>query len=80
LLRQGIDPDDRTYYDNKQVLDELFRRWDEGLCSYKQARLLRKYGFPGDVSRDQAQQIISRIAANRWRPVRVREVMASVEV
>jgi type I site-specific restriction endonuclease len=79
LLRQGIDPDGRSYHENKQILDELFRRWDEGTCSYKQAKLLRKYGFPGDVSRDQAQQIISRIAANRWRPVRVEEVMASVE-
>jgi len=42
MMKQGIDPNGMPYHEAKQILDEIFRRWDHGECSFKQARLLRK--------------------------------------
>lgn len=68
LLRgQGIEPNDRSYHENKRLLDELFRRWDGNMCSFKQARILQKYGYPTDCDRDTANRIIDAVAANGWR-------------
>ena len=49
-----------------QVLDELIGRAREGRASYKQARVLMRYGLDPDVSFDQASKLIDVIAANRW--------------
>jgi len=61
LERQGIDPASVTYTQGRQLLTEIFRRWDAGLCSYKQARVLRKHGFDGNVSREEAGRILDGI-------------------
>src|SRR5262249_50300938 len=45
LRRQGIDPDSMTYSEGKTLLNELFRRWNAGLCTLRQADLLRKHGY-----------------------------------
>jgi len=75
LLKQGIDPDSMPYRQAKQVLNEIFRRWDGGLCSYKQAALLKKHGIDAsNMSREQAKTTINTIAANGWR--RSMEVVA----
>ena len=65
LDRQGIDPGALTYTQGRQLLTEIFRRWDAGLCSYKQARVLRKYGYDGNVSRDEASIILDRLIGGR---------------
>jgi superfamily II DNA or RNA helicase len=70
LLRgQGINPEDRSYHENKRLLDELFRRWDSNMCSFKQARILQKYGYPTDCDRDTAKAVIDGLAANGWKRV-----------
>ena len=75
LAKQGIDTSRMPYAQAKQVLNEIFRRWDGGLCSYKQAALLKKYGVDGkNLSREQAKAQIDAIAANGWK--RVAEVVA----
>lgn len=52
------------------ILDKVFKRRQEGLCSPKQANLLGKYGYDtNDMSFDDASTLISRIAANGWAPV-----------
>jgi superfamily II DNA or RNA helicase len=68
LLKQGIDPEKRTYHENKQILDEFFRRWKENLCSYKQAAHLKRYGIPSDVTAKQASTILDGIWKNKMRP------------
>ena len=40
-----INPDDIPYAQAKQLIGELFRRWDGNLCTYKQARILAKHGY-----------------------------------
>jgi superfamily II DNA or RNA helicase len=67
LAKQGIDPDGLPYTQARQIIGELFRRWDGDLCSFKQAKLLRKYGYDANVSRTEAKGIIDRIVAAGWR-------------
>jgi len=56
-----------SYTLQKQLLDEQFRRYDNGLATYGQAKVLQKYNFPGDVSRDEAKRLIDAIVANDWK-------------
>ncbi len=67
LLKQGIDPAGMPYSQAKQLLNEIFRRWDGSLCSFKQARVLKKHGFDPNLSRDDARKTIDELAANGWR-------------
>jgi superfamily II DNA/RNA helicase len=62
LRKQGIEPDDMPYGQARQILNELFRRWDAGMCSFGQAKILRKRGLPTDVTREAAGQMIDEIA------------------
>jgi superfamily II DNA or RNA helicase len=62
LRKQGIEPDDMPYGQARQLLNELFRRWDAGMCSFGQAKILRKRGLPTDVTREAAGQMIDEIA------------------
>jgi hypothetical protein len=61
LEKAGIDPDSVDYTGGKQLLNEIFRRWDAGLCSYKQARQLRKHGYSGNERRAEATAILDKI-------------------
>jgi superfamily II DNA or RNA helicase len=51
---------------------EIVRRWKQGLCSWGQAKLLRKYGFTRDSLHDMSFEAagaeITKIKANGWRP------------
>ncbi|MEI6148943.1 MAG: DEAD/DEAH box helicase [bacterium] len=68
LRKQGIDPDSMSYGQARQLLNELFRRWDAGLCSFAQAKTLRKRGMPTNVTRDEAKAMIDGIAAREgWK-------------
>ena len=68
LKKQGINADDMPYTQAKQLIDTLFDRWDKNLCSFKQAKLLRKRGLPTDVTRDKATEMINEIAEREgWR-------------
>lgn len=57
-----IDPASVTYSQGRQLINELFRRWDHGLCSYKQARILQKRGLDGNMTREAAAAEITKIA------------------
>jgi superfamily II DNA or RNA helicase len=51
------------------------QRRQQGLCSIKQAKVLRKYGLPHDASFDEARSWLDELACNRWRPTdRLREI------
>ena len=70
LEKMGILPDQ---IDNagkaSKILDRLDKRKKLGLTTPKQIRLLERYGFNhvGKWTFDNAQKLITRIAANRWR-------------
>lgn len=62
LRKQGIDPDTLPYAQARQLLNELFRRWDNNLCTFGQAKILRKRGLATNISRDEASRLIDEIA------------------
>ena len=41
----GVNVDQLPFAQGKQLLNELFRRWDGKLCTFKQARILAKRGY-----------------------------------
>jgi superfamily II DNA or RNA helicase len=68
LRRQGIDPATMTYAQGRQVIAELFKRWDGHLASLKQCALLQKHGYDTrDLTIDQAKTMIDALAKNNWR-------------
>ena len=67
LAKQGINPDNLSFSQGKQLISEIFRRWDGKLCSFKQAKVLRKYGYGTDVSFAEASATIDGLAKNNWR-------------
>ena len=68
LLKQGIDADALPYHEAKQVLDEIFRRWDDGLASFKQTKVLKKNGYAAPMRQEEARKIIDRVAQQQgWR-------------
>ena len=67
LAKQGINPDNLTFSQGKQLISEIFRRWDGKLCSFKQAKTLKKYGYPTEVGFTDASRIIDALAKNNWR-------------
>lgn len=62
LRKQGIDPDTMPYGQARQILNEMFRRWDTGMCTFGQAKILRNRGLPTNVTREEAGHIIDGIA------------------
>ena len=67
LAKQGINPDNLSFAQGKQLISEIFRRWDGKLCSFKQAKVLRKYGYDTNVSFTEASAMIDALARNGWR-------------
>ncbi|MDD2707541.1 MAG: DEAD/DEAH box helicase [Verrucomicrobiae bacterium] len=68
LLRQGIDPSGMPYGQAKQVLNELFRRWNSNLATLKQCSLLKKYGYETkNLTMQEASALIDGLAQNGWR-------------
>jgi hypothetical protein len=51
----------------KKILDELTNRRRRGLCTIKQARLLRTKGLRDDLSFDEARDAMNLLAGNDWR-------------
>jgi len=67
LRKMGLNPDDFDYAQTKQLVGEQLRRWHEGLCSMKQAQLLRKHNFDSNVTFEVAKATIDKIAASGWK-------------
>jgi hypothetical protein len=65
LMRQGVDPDSMPYGQAKQLLSEMFRRWDSGLASFGQTKVLKRNGFAAPMRREEAVKAIDRIAARQ---------------
>jgi len=53
----------------RAILNNLMARRKRHLCSFKQARILTKYGIGADCTFGQARALLDAIAANRWRAI-----------
>jgi superfamily II DNA or RNA helicase len=67
LRKMGLNPDDFDYAQTKQLVGEQLRRWTNGLCSMKQASLLKKHGFDSNVTFEVAKATIDKIASSGWK-------------
>jgi len=67
LERNGIDTAGLTFTQAKQLVGEIIRRYEERKCSFKQARLLVRYGYPTDVPFAEASRLIDALAKNNWK-------------
>lgn len=67
MVKAGFDPGGLDRRTASQVLDKIFARRDQGLCSLKQARILNKHGLRHDLSFDDARAALDQLASNRWR-------------
>lgn len=69
LLKQGINPDTMSYAQGRQVLNEMFRRWNNKLCTMKQAALLKRYGYETkDMTMQKAGELITALKRRNWTP------------
>jgi type I site-specific restriction endonuclease len=48
------------------MIDKIMRRRQNGICSFKQARILAKNGLPTDIDFNEANRAITAIADNHW--------------
>lgn len=67
LAKNGIDAAGLSFGRCKQLIGEIISRRNRDLCSFKQAKILAKYGYKTDCTFQEARQIIDQIAANNWR-------------
>ena len=73
----GVNPDSIPYAQAMQLVREQIRRWDNKLCSFKQAKVLKKYGYSTEVTFEQASATIDALAKNNWQCVPVAAPLAS---
>lgn len=65
LDKQGIKTDNLSYAQGKQLLDELFRRWNNKLPSFKQQKVLNKAGFTAPMRPSETKKVMETLA-KRW--------------
>lgn len=61
-----VNPEALSMGEAGKLIGEIKRRWESGLCSIDQSRLLRDKGLPDVVPKAQAKEWIDRIKANGW--------------
>lgn len=72
LDKFGVDTAKLTKFEASRLVVEMKHRLATGKCTYKQAKVLQKYGYPTDVSFQEASRLIDGVAKNGWRrPVAV---------
>lgn len=74
LRNQGVaEPqlEQLSFVHAQQLIREIIRRREDHLCTYKQAKLLKRHGYDGDMGFEEASRIITQLASNNWKPVPV---------
>ncbi len=62
----GVNVDQLPYAQGRQLVQELFRRWDKKLCTFKQAKILAKHGYDAkNMSMAEAGKILDGIFGKR---------------
>jgi superfamily II DNA or RNA helicase len=56
-----------SFTEARVMMDKLVSRSKQGLCSFKQARILSEHGYSPNVTFEQASGIIDSLARNGWK-------------
>lgn len=68
LMKRGVNPDKYSYAENRQLIGEMFRRYDQKLCTMKQAQLLQRYGYSTkDMKFEAASKLITSLKDKGWK-------------
>jgi len=67
LERAGLWQEGMTFSTARQFMQGICERRKKNLCTFKQARLLARYGLPTNRPFETASAWIDRIAKNGWR-------------
>lgn len=68
LVRNGVNPSTLPFAQSRQILNELHKRRNSGLCSLKQAKCLMGFGYETkNMSFEEANKLITALKANNWR-------------
>ena len=70
LKRFGVDGGDAcrmTSREGSAMIGKLIERSRNGKATYKQSKLLQKFGYSVDVTKSEASKIIDELAANGWK-------------
>jgi superfamily II DNA or RNA helicase len=79
LERAGIPSKDVSFARASQLISEIKKRREKGLCTFKQARTLARLGLPSDLSFDDADAALTELKANGWKvPADMRERYSAV--
>ena len=73
LLKFGVEPEkvaEFSFWQAHQMMDRLIEARKTNKASYKQRKILVKYGEPVDVTFEEARTRIDAIKANGWQPLR----------
>lgn len=65
LKKFGINATDMTSREASRMQREIFRRMKAGLCTVKQANILKKHGHSTKISKSEATRIISKMFGDR---------------
>ena len=66
LRRNGVDVESLNDHQQAVLHNEMLRRIKGKLCTYKQAKILKRYGYSTNMSFRQASDTITQIANNGW--------------
>jgi superfamily II DNA or RNA helicase len=67
LRKQGVPFERLDSWQQRELFKETVKRFKTNKCSFRQAKLLKRYAYPTDVSFDAAAAIINELAANGWK-------------
>lgn len=67
LRKQGVPFERLDSWQQRELFKETVRRFKANQCSFRQAKLLKRFGHSSDCSFDEAKAIIDRLAKNNWR-------------
>jgi hypothetical protein len=67
LQRSGIDVSGLSFTHAQQLIKRIIENREKGKCSYKQAKVLQRFGYDTEISFERASEIISELQANGWK-------------
>lgn len=79
IRKMGLNPDDFDYAQTKQLVGEQIRRWNENLCSMKQAKWLKSHGYSGNEKFNEASKIMTTWKNNGWRKP-IEEIISKIKI
>lgn len=61
------DPEELTFVEAHAMIDSLIQRRKQNLCTYRQAKWLRKFGYPASTTFEEAGRILDKKFGNKKR-------------